>query len=163
MRKICWILSLALLLTGCGGVETFETVDCDYDDQTTLAAPKEIQVVLPEETVLPVMESENGKIYLCRDFEVAVQTLNGGDLNGTIESLCGYNAEDLTVMQTKDGGLDRYEFVWAAAGEDGTHVGRAAVLSDGSYHYCLSVMAAAEVAEDYQEIWNGMFESFTLA
>lgn len=163
MRKICCFLTLALLLTGCGAAETFETVACDYEDQTILASPLEIQVVLPEETVLPVMESETGKLYICKDFEVSVQTLDGGDLERTIETLCGYGSEDLTVMQTGDGELDRWDFIWTAAGETGDQVGRAAILSDGHYHYCLSAMAAADAADSYREIWNGMFESFTLA
>ena len=80
----------------------------------------------------------------------------------TIQDISGYSSEELTVMQTSDGDFTRCEFVWTTAGESGDQVGRAAVIDDGSSHYVLSVMADAEVTQQYKEIWNGMFESFTL-
>ena len=37
------------------------------------------------------------------------------------------------------------------------------ILDDGAYHYVLTTMADAEVAAEYREIWNGIFDSFGLA
>lgn len=161
MRKIGVVLVLALFLTGCGTEVTLETV-ADEMVQSVSAQPREVQVELPEEAVLPAMESDTGVLYMCKDYDVSIQTLDGGDMEKTIQDISGYSSEELTVMQTSDGDFTRCEFVWTTAGESGDQVGRAAVIDDGSYHYVLSVMADAEVTQQYKEIWNGMFESFTL-
>lgn len=161
MRKIGVVLVLALFLTGCGTEVTLETV-ADEMVQSVSVQPREVQVELPEEAVLPAMESDTGVLYMCKDYDVSIQTLDGGDMEKTIQDISGYSSEELTVMQTSDGDFTQCEFVWTTAGESGDQVGRAAVIDDGSYHYVLSVMADAEVTQQYKEIWNGMFESFTL-
>lgn len=159
MKKVWCMALLACLLTGCGAQETFETVadELVYEH----AAPRTIQVSLPEDTVLPVMQTENGKLYICRDFEVAVQTLAGGDLDATVRTLCGFGAADVEIMETA-GDLTQYDFVWSSAGETGDQVGRAVILSDGAYHYCVTAMAPEEKAGEYREIWNGMFETVSI-
>jgi hypothetical protein len=58
--------------------------------------------------------------------------------------------------------LERYEFVWTSAVDGGEQIGRATILDDGDYHYVLSATVGAELIEEYQEIWNGIFESFYL-
>ena len=160
MRKIWCVLLAGCLLTGCGAEETFETIG----DELVLsqASPRQIQVALPEETVLPAMQTEAGKLYFCRDFEVSVQTLAGGDLDGTVRTLCGFGAEDVELVETAAEGLTRYDFVWSSAGENGDQVGRACILSDGTWHYCVAAMAPEEKGDDYREIWNGMFETVAL-
>lgn len=151
---------LACLLAGCGAEETFETV---ADDMVfSQAQPKQIHVSLPEETVLPVMETDFGQLYICRDFEVSVQTLQGGNLSATVQTLCGFDAGQVEIMETAADGVTRYEFVWSSAGETGDQVGRAVILSDEAYHYCVAAMAPEEKAGAYQEIWSGMFETVTL-
>lgn len=160
MKKLCCMVLLACLLTGCGAEETFETVADEMVYEHPV--PRSIHVSLPEDTVLPVMQTENGKLYFCRDFEVCVQTLTGGDLDATVRSLCGFGAADVDILETVREDLRQYDFVWSSAGETGDQVGRACILSDGAYHYCVTAMAPEEIAGEYQQIWNGMFETFTL-
>ena len=161
MKKLCVMMALFCLITGCAGEDVMETV---ADEAVlTQAQPRTIRVELPEETVLPVMQTETGTLYICRDFEVSVQTLSGGDLEKTVESLTGFDLSAVTMMETEQDGLERYDLVWSCAGELGAEVGRASILSDGNHHYCLTAMTREENARDYQEIFNGMFESFTLA
>ena len=155
------MLLLTVMLTGCAAEETFETVADEL--VLTRAQPRQIQVALPEDTVLPVMETEDGRLYFCREFEVAVQTLAGGDLNATVQALCGFDAAELDLMETSADGLTRYDFVWSSAGETGDQVGRACILSDGIWHYCVAAMAPEEKASQYREIWNGMFESVAVS
>ena len=162
MRKLLLILSVLLLLPGCGGEETMETV-ADEVLVAVSAQPKQIQVDLPEEAVLPAMESDSGVLYICRNFDVSIQTLEGGDLPQTIRTLSGMEPEELTLIQTEAGDQIRTEFVWTSAGETGDQVCRAAILDDGNYHYVLTAMIDAEKAWQYQEIWNGMFETFVVA
>lgn len=160
MKKLSCLLVLACLITGCAARETMETVE---DEMVMATAPvREILMELPEETVLPVMQTETGKIYICRDYEISVQTLAGGDLQRTVKTLTGFSPEDVTVMETELNGLVRHDLTWSCAGELGPMVGRASILSDGGYHYCLTAMTAEENARSVREIFNGMFESFTL-
>lgn len=161
MRKCCVFVLAALLLAGCGSQETFETVS-DELIQAVSAEIKEVMLTLPADAVSPAAETEHGELYLCGDYDIHRQTLEAGDLNATIQSISGYRREDLTVMETRQDGCRRYEFVWVSAGEVGDRVGRCTILDDGNYHYCLSVLGDAEAAERYQSIWQSMFDSFAL-
>ena len=160
MKKLCVMTALLCVLSGCAGESTMETV---ADEIVLTQAPaRAIRVELPEETVLPVMQTEGGKLYICRDFEVSVQTLPGGDLEKTVQILTGFGLSAVTVMETEQDELKRYDLVWSCAGELGPEVGRASILSDGSYHYCLTAQIREENAPEYREIFNGMFESFAV-
>lgn len=160
MRKLWVLVMAAVLLAGCAAETTMETVA----DELVSAEPamKEITMELPGEPVLPVMQTDTGEIYICEDFEVSVETLPGGDIQRTVQMLTGFGMEDVTVMQTTVGERTRYDLAWSAMGETGPEVGRAAVLCDGQYHYCLTVMTAEENASSCREMFNGLFESFTL-
>ena len=111
---------------------------------------------------MPAMESENGCVYICKDYEVAVQTLESGDLNATVQLVSGFDPDRLTLLKTNQDSFDRYDFVWTCAGES-QQLGRAAILDDGNYHDVISATVDAGLMEEYQEIWNGIFESFTLS
>ena len=59
--------------------------------------------------------------------------------------------------------MKRYDFVWASAGENGDMLGRAVILDDGNYHYCLSVQRPADPEKTSQVVWSQVFQSFSLA
>ena len=109
------------------------------------------------------METDNGTLYLCDGYDVSVQTVESGDLESTIRLVSGFSSEDLTVIQTAAGAYPCYEFVWTSATDLGEQVGRAMILDDGNYHYILSTVTPAEHAQEYQEIWNGIFDTFGVA
>lgn len=160
MKKCVILLLAALLLSGCATQETYETI-ADEILVPVLAQPKEIYVELPGEAALPAMETDNGRAYLCQDYEIYLQTLEGGDMEETVRTLSGYDMEGLTVLETRQGDMDRYEFVWASAGETGDRLGRAVVLDDGSYHYTLSILRDQSTTEASQIVWDDIFGSFT--
>ncbi len=163
MKKcIVIVLVLAAVLTGCAAQETMETIADDLA-APVMAVPREISIQLPEEAASPAVESGNGRLYICEDYEISVQILDGGDLDRTVKTLSGYDRQALTVINTQQDTLGCYEFVWASAGEQGDRVGRAMVLDDGSYHYCVSVLGDAEQAVENQVFWDDMFGTFTLA
>lgn len=161
MRRIWMAAALALLLSGCGAKETLETVS-DTIIEPVPAAPAQISVRLPDNAVVPVLESESEQVYLCEDYEIVVETHASGDLDATIAAISGYDREQLTVMQTQQDGAARYDFVWVSAGETGDRLGRAVILDDGSYHYCMSVLRDAENQEKSQVVWSDVFASFSL-
>ncbi len=159
--KILCLLLLPLLLGGCGTQETFETISDDLV-APVMAQPREISVRLPDNAVAPVLESDAQQVYMSEQYEIVIEQLSGGDLNATIQTLSGYGKDQLTVMQTRQGSADRYEFVWVSAGERGDRLGRAVILDDGMYHYCLSVLRDAATVENSQVVWSDVFQSFTL-
>lgn len=161
--KKCWLLMLtALLLSGCAAEETFETVADDWV-APVMAQPREISVRLPDNAVAPVLESDSEQVYLSEDYEIVIETLSSGDLNATVQSISGYGKDQLTVMETQWDGVSRYEFVWVSAGERGDRLGRAVILDDGDYHYCMSVLRDADATEMSQVVWSDVFNSFALA
>lgn len=147
------------LLTGCASQGTFETV-ADIWAEETLPQPASICVALPGETALPAMESDSARVYLSNDYEVYLQTVEAGDLEATVKTMCGYSPDQLTVLSTTQDGMDRHEFVWACAGETGDWLGRGVILDDGNYHYTMTVLRSVESVETSQVVWDGVFSSF---
>ena len=79
-------------------------------------SPGRITVELPDNAVAPALKSDSEQVYLCEDYQLILETMPAGDLNATIEKICGYGKNDLTVLKTQRDGVTRYEFVWASAG-----------------------------------------------
>ena len=161
MKRLWIIAVLMMVLCGCAPVEDFETMKDVYTPQN-LSDPAPIALVLPADAASPVMESENGKLYFCDGYEIMVQTMASGDLNKTLQSLTGYTKDSLTVIETVNDQVRRYECVWTAAGEAGDQVGRAVIMDDGNYHYCVSVMAHALESGSLQETWQELFSSVNI-
>lgn len=162
MKKWIALLGMLTFLSGCASQETLETVS-DEILVPVMASPGHIQVELPGEAALPVVENDEGRIYLCEDYEIMLQTMDAGDLEQTMQSLSGHGREELTVMETCLDGINRYEFVWASAGETGDRLGRGVILDDGNYHYCMTALWDADSMEKSQFSWNQVFDSFSLA
>ena len=156
MKKWLFVLVFAAILTGCGTKETYETVE-DLIPAEPVMTPPQFFVSLPEEAASPTFQDENQEIYVCRDYTVSKQIFPGGDLEKTVSSVTGMSKEDLQILKTTHDTYDRYDFVWAAAGEEGLQVGRASIFDDGNFHYVLSTLAAEETAgelrQDIQEIF----------
>lgn len=161
MKRIVLALVFILLLTGCGEQETMETISDDLV-APVMAQPREISVRLPEGAIAPVLEGEGCQIYMSEEYEIAIETVASGDLRSTIEKLSGYDKDSLTVMETRQGETDRYDFVWVSTGERGDRLGRAVILDDGQYHYCMSVLRDASSVENTQIVWSDVFQSFEL-
>lgn len=158
LKKLVGFLLLAALLTGCAPEETLETVNDEWV-VPVMAQPREISVRLPEDALAPVLEQDGRQLYMGQDYEIMLETLASGDLSATIRTLSGYDKDQLTVLNTRQEEAERYEFVWTAAGETGDRLGRAVILDDGDYHYCLSVLRDPG---DTHVVWRDVFSSFTL-
>ena len=162
MKKWLVIAVLALGLSGCGSEEVMETV-ADEWMVPVMAQPMQIQVELPGEAAMPVSETESGRLYLCRDYEIGLQTLSSGDLDATLRSVTGYGKEDLTILETLRSRMPCYEFTWTCAGETGDRIGQGILMDDGNYHYVMTALWDAEKTETMQLSWSEVFSSFTVA
>lgn len=159
MKRYFVILMCAILLAGCGAEQTVETV-ADEWVLPVMARPRQIRLELPGETSVCAMEGDSGRLYLGNGYEIRVQTLSSGDLDGTLRSLTGFSRENLTVVQTQSEPIRRYEFVWASSGEGGEQLCRGALLDDGDYHYCLTVLQEVDNMDTCQVVWDQVFQSF---
>lgn len=163
VKKYGWIiLALALVLTGCQAVPTFETLGNVYASQD-IPEQRAFSLSLPAEAAAQTITGDTGTIYFCDDYEIVVEILSAGDLDATVQTLTGFDADALTLMQTKSADHSCYECAWTSAAESGFQVGRAKILDDGIWHYCLSVFAPADDVGVLQDDWQELFDSFTLA
>lgn len=161
MKIMVLVLCLLMLLSGCA-VQTFETVD-DLNDVPAIAQPATVLLDLPDEAATPAMKGSSGTLYFCGDYDITVEVMPSGNLNNTLQTLTGFNREELELLQTIRCGVSCYEGAWSAAGEAGDQVGRVLIMDDGSFHYCVSVMASAEDAGQCSADWNDILDSVALA
>lgn len=162
MKKI-WIWAvLALLLTGCGARETFETLSDVYAVPASATA-YQVQLSLPEEAVLQTLQASDGsQLYLCDGYTVTVQTLPAGDLDRTLHDVTGFGKEQLRYLKTRKDGFTCYSCAWSAATEEGNAVCRAVILDDGSSHHAVTVMADYTDAADLNAQWQHILDSVSL-
>jgi len=160
LKRIGILILAVIMLTGCSATQTFERIEDVYNFQEP--QEREVLLTLPEDAAAQVLSSGNATLYLCDGYEVIQQVLPAGDLSATLRELSGYEKDRLSVIETGISDVTRYECVWSAAGENGDVVARAAVLDDGYYHYCLTVMAEAKTAGKLQQTWQQIFSSYAL-
>lgn len=159
MKKL-WLLALCIgILSGCAAQETFETVGDWYYEP--VVAQGIVALQLPQDAVAATMSVEGGSVYLCDGYTVSLQTLAGGDLPRTVREVSGFPVDRVELIATQRGRVDRYDFVWACAGEGGDQLGRAAILDDGAYHYVLTVLGEASACGTNESIQR-LFDTFTL-
>ena len=161
MRKLLVMVVLMLFLTGCN-LQTFEKVE-DQNDVQAMANPATLLIDLPESAAVPAMLGDSGSLYFCDDYEISVEILPSGNLSSTLKTLTGFSEDELELIQTVRCGVACYEGAWSAAGEAGDHIGRVLILDDGSFHYCVSIMAMADSAGDCADQWNTVLSSVALA
>ncbi len=159
MKKL-WTLALALLCLGGCAAPTFEqTMDVYAPENLT---PAEYTLKLPEEAAALTLNSEGKRYYFCDGFDVSVEVLSGGDLNKTVQSLTGFQADQLCFMKTERQGVAREECTWVSAGENGDQVSRVVILDDGRFHYCLCLTADNAEVGSLQDCWQEIASSFAL-
>ena len=157
MKKICVLMILAVILSGCRAEPTWETVQ-DIIPEEVAPVAQQLYVPLPDDAAqLTFQEEASGELYLCDGYTLTKQITESGDLSKTVESICGMNSDHLQIMKTIQNDQDRYDFVWTAAGEDGLQLGRACILDDGAYHYIVSTMASEEDSMRVREEWQDIF------
>ena len=162
MKKVVFIALLVMLLCGCNARQTMETLGNVLQYQEA-ATPLDIHLELPGEPGIQTMHTEWGQIWFCHGYEITAETLPAGDISRTVMGISGYHKDTLTFLQTSAAGIARYECAWVSAGETGEEIHRAVILDDGSYHYVLTVCAAAEDAGSLQSTWEELLASFSVS
>ena len=161
MKRWMIILACLCLLTGCSA-PVYETLGDVEHVSATLPQQRQIVLQLPQDALLLTSLNQQS-LYVCDDFEIAVQTFLGGDLDHTLRQISGFSAAQMTMMETSCGDHTRYDMVWVAAGENGDLLCRGAVIDDGLCHYTAVAMVDAALAPEVKADWNALFASFCLA
>lgn len=159
MRKIGLLMVVIVLLSGCG-VKNYEirnaTCDAEYPPVAGI-----ISINATDDMIAPVISTQEGDMFYMADgYEVTLQTLQGGDVNATFRSCTGFDSSRLTVVETQQDGLKRYDCAWSSTGEGIQTVSRMTILDDGSYHYVLTVMAQGDWDEEVSAAWQQLSDSF---
>jgi hypothetical protein len=162
VKKCLICLLVVVFLTGCAAEQTMETIS-DELMKPVMAPVGKVELSLPESAWVQSMQGSNeDKLYFCNGYTVAVQTMHRGDLVETVQALSGFLPESLEIMETVSHGNKRWDWAWTCAGEGGDMICRAAVIDDGNYHYCVTVMASAASAGQLETEWNSLLESFAV-
>lgn len=163
MKK--WIMLttciLFLFLNGCSGTESFEVI-ADNIEEPDLPLPAQINLEVPEDNAIKVMEGEGYALYEGNHYQIIVQTYPSGNLDETLQLVTGYSKGKLTVTKLNENNLDKYVCAWSAVTEEGELVGRCTIIDDGWYHYCLTVLTDAEFSRDLRDTVDAVFAAYSL-
>jgi len=161
MKKFCLMFALTMLLCGCGK-QDYEVRAAPCGAEET-AAPGVISIYMSDELSAPVMSTPEGdRLYIADHYEVMLQTLAGGDIDATLQSCTGFDSRKLTVIETAEDGLKRYDCAFTSLGEGTQTVGRLTVLDDGNYHYVLTVTADRAYGAEMTAAWQQLSDSFQI-
>lgn len=164
MKRILLCLMVGMMLGGCASEPVYETIGNAMEDTRPVSAPGTIELTLPEDAQMQVIDDEYGsKSYRIGDWEVWTQICDGGDINATLEQLTGISAEALTVMEYRLQDMPCSEVAWITTTDEGSLVCRTAVLDDGNYHYCISLMMPEEEAEVLGESFGALLEGAVIS
>lgn len=163
MKRMICIIFMVIILAGCSGKSTFETLGNPCLVEPVLT-PSNIIIDLPDQCTQFVLSSvQNNELYLCDNYAVYIYKLAGGNLNETFRYCTGYNMEQLPIIETTTNNMKRYDSVCTTLGEPEEHVLRIAVIDDGLFHYVLCATTSAQYAGLYTETWNEMFASMKIS
>lgn len=155
------ILLLSVVLCGCSNVKTFEVISDNIVDFPS-PTPAKVHLRLPDDATLSVMNGSDGQSYEGDHYQIIVQTYPSEDLSQTLQLITGYSKNQLNVMEVTEDNLNKYLCAWSAVSEEGELVGRCAVLDDGRYHYCLSVLVDAQMSGEIREDIDAIFADYSL-
>lgn len=163
MRKWMLFWAAALLLSGCAAEPVYETIGDVCGNTEPVAAPGEITFAPPDGAARETSADGSGRnIYTVGAWEIWTQVYPGGDIRATMEQITGLGAQALTVMERQANGMACYETAWTTTGENGSLVGRAAVMDDGNYHYCLGLLVPEDQAEGIGEVFSQLLTTVTV-
>ena len=162
MKIIC-LLCVFLLLTGCGTVPVWETVE-DFmptiPTSTWLDESYAIQIGLPEHAKL-TWQTDTCSLYEAETIEIMTETFLASDLNTAVRHLSGYEAENLLILETTRFDLPEYQFAWYTQTAEGGSLCRADLVMDGST--CYAVVCTSPEGENTMDTIRQVFSTFGLS
>ena len=154
MKKLCLVIFCVLMLSACSAVETMETIG-DEGVTPVMGEAGQVQLTLPDLEDAQVIDNGMGsRIYLFDGFCVTVQTLDGGNMDKTLEIVSGFDADKLSLLKTEQKDYTQICCAWSSAGEQEEQLCRVVVMDDGRYHYAVTVMADSSGVAAQPDLWE---------
>lgn len=166
MKKALWFALALCCLTGCSH-PAWETVEDPAEAVSSVHWIDEayrVEISLPE-GIEPVFEEKAQTLYSSQhgDFEIQTRTYLASSPDEAIQSLTGYEAQALTVLQTQRSGMPEYRFAWIAQGEQGSRVCRADLVMNGTECYAVVCSTNEDAGNAYQDQMRYVFSTFGLS
>ena len=163
MKKLLLIVLFCLCLAGCSrtvweSVEDAEAAEtASWQDETYL-----IQLGLPDGVSL-LEERDNWKLYGTKNEELEIMTgkFLASDLDNAVQTLSGFGADRLTILEKTKFDLPEYQFAWVTQTDGGCRVCRASLVMDGTDCYAI-VCSRPEEDSDYDRQIRQVFSTFGL-
>ena len=165
MKKVCFVLVLLLLLTGCQAKKetTTEYVEDGIEADQALpylivfGIPEEAtQTTFGEETRADVYEAANG------DYTIVTEVLKATSVDEAIEAISGIPAERLNIVQLQRFPMPEYHFAWSSTGEEGDSVSRAALIAAEDFYYVMTMTQKTGLGDTYRDTADYVFSTFGL-
>ena len=157
MKRIIVILLLLTGLWGCSAEPVYETIGNVWDNPQLQSTPASIELAV-EGAQMAVMETDgNRKSYQVGNWMLWTEVRDGGDVLATMRDLTGL--DDPQIISYPVGQYQCHETAWAVENEEGERVVRTAVISQGQYHYCLSIKAPQEEARQVGSFFTQLLKS----
>ncbi len=163
--KILWTtVLLAAMLCGCTAVPAWETVeDAEKPLVTWAETAGQVNIGVPSGLCL-TETTDLHRLYETDDGQWQVEThvfLTTG-WEAAVLAVSGFEAQELTVLETQYGDRMRYRFGWCSQTDLGTRVYRADLIIDGDTCYSLVSSVADTASKDYAVKIRQVFSSFAL-
>lgn len=161
-------VAFAAFLTGCTreAPPVWETVTDGIPAQNTEPLSEyQITFAVPNDAVLAAVGLEQGPRYYTAvngDYEIMTQRLESDSIQTVATAVSGFRLDELSPIRWEEYGMERYDFAWTSAGDEGQMVHRAAVLADNGAYYVLTFSAREDAAGDCGEKMKSVFSSLGL-
>lgn len=158
-----YLLAALLLLTGCSK-PVWETVD---DEMPLVPAASwqdtayEIALGLPEGVTLRE-ETADARLYAGEALEVETSRFLTSGMESAVRALSGYEADEMTILQTTRFGLPEYQFAWVSQTEQGSRLYRADLVLDGMDCYAVVCSRPESAGDTLDPAIRQVFSSFGL-
>ena len=163
--KLVYLAALWLLLSGCA-MPVWETVEDELPVSEVSVWQEEtytIQLGLPE--TVSLTETRDGwQSYSDADgiLEIETGTFLTSGMDSAVRMVSGFNAEDLTVLQTSRFGMPEYQFAWVSQTEQGSRLYRADLVLDGTVCYAVICSRPETAGNDRDQQIRQVFSTFGL-
>ena len=169
-KAVAVILLLGVLtLVGCAAKQepVWETVEDggEVRQASYLGEAYTMMFDVPQDAVLQTFSGEPGKAVYEQadgDYTILSEVLLCADADEAIRRVSGFDADQLSVIETNRFGMPEYQFAWYAGGDEGGRIYRADVLVDDLYCYALTFSVREGLGSFYDTTEKQVFASYSL-
>lgn len=161
MKKLGFVLMMALLLAGCGrqAQETMEYVQ----DTAEAGNAYVISIDAPEDAVCEAF-GDGDLLYTAADgtYTIIAEELAADSLEEAVRQVSGFSPDALEIVALDGDGVGEYHFAWASCSEEGETVSRCALYAGGGHYYAVTMTQASGLGGTYDAVAEAVFSSVRL-